>query len=322
MIFGARATAKAKGMILAERIALPSNPDLSKGTILSPQDIALLTMANIKEVRVAELELHDVDAETAAQKIAHAMVPHPNDALVRIQPNTSGQVTLVAVAAGVVGIDTAALARMNLVDGVISIATLPQLHRVEKGDVIAAINILTYGVKRSSLGRVVAEAHDVIYVRGVIARTASLIQTVANGAPDPKGEAAIRLRLNRLGVRLEHSRLVPHNSSDLAEAIASAEGDVLLIMTALPTEDIDDIAPRAVLLAGGIITRFGMPAAPGPDLFAGGLGAVPILGLPACARDPEFCGADWILERLLCGVAITDDDIARLSVGGLITQAT
>jgi molybdenum cofactor cytidylyltransferase len=217
----------------------------------------------------------------------------------------------------VVGIDTAALARMNLIDGVISIATLPQLHRVKQGDLIAVINILSYGVKRSSLGRVVAEAHDVIYVRGVIARTASLIQTVALGAPNPKGEAAIRMRLDRLGVRLEQSRLVAHNSSDLAEAIAGADGEVLLIMTARPTEDIDDVAPSAVLLAGGIITRFGMPAAPGPDLFAGGLGAVPILGLPECARDPEFCGADWILERLLCGVVITDEDIARLSVGGL-----
>jgi molybdenum cofactor cytidylyltransferase len=317
MIFGPRETSKAKGMILADDIAPSEGQVLSKGTVLGPQDIARLIMANIKEITVAELEPHDIDAPGAALKIAQAMVSHPDDSMVRIVVGTRGCVRLVANVAGIVGIDTAALARMNMVEGVISVVTLPQLYRVAKGDDIAVINIVSYGVKRSSVGRVVAEAHDVIYVRGVIARTASLVQTVGHGAPDPRGESEVRMRLDRLGVRLIQSNLVPHNTESLAEAIVGVEGDVLFIMTATPTEDIDDVAPRAVVAAGGVITRFGLPAHPGSQLFAGGLGAMPILGLPDCARDSAYCGADWIIERLLCGVSITDDDVARMSVGGL-----
>lgn len=320
MIFGPRETAKSKGTLLAEDIVLPEGGALEKGTRLGPQDIAQLTMAGVKTITVAELDAHDVDAPAAALKIAQAMVPHPNDALVRIVADARGRVRLVADAKGVVGIDTAALMRMNLIAGEVSIATLPQLCRVSKGDDIAVIHVLGFGVKRSSLGRVISEAHDVIYVRGVIARTASLVQTVALGTPDPKGEAEIRRRLERLGVRLIQSHLVPHTTDALAESIAGVEGDVLLIMTATPTEHIDDIAPRAVLAAGGVITRLGLPAFPGPHFFAGGLGAVPILGLPDSMRDPNTCGADWILERLICGVPITDEDIARMSVGGLMPK--
>lgn len=320
MIFGSRETAKSKGTILAEQIALPEGQSLEKGKLLGPQDVAALIMAGIKDITVAELESHDIDAPAAALKIAQAMVPHPNDALVRVTQEGAGRVRLIATAAGVVGIDTAAIMRMNMVEGEISIATLPQLQRVAKGDEIAVINILTYGVKRSSLGRVIAEAHDVIYVRAVIARTASLVQTVAHGAPDPKGESGIRMRLERLGVRLRQSNLVPHTTQALAESITEAEGDVLLIMTAVPTENIDDIAPRAVLAAGGVITRLGLPADPGGHFFAGGLGAVPILGLPDSMRDPNICGADWVLERLMCGVSITDEDIARMAVGGLLPR--
>jgi molybdenum cofactor cytidylyltransferase len=318
MIFGSRETAKSKGAILAEDVTMPEGKRLEKGTVLGPYDIARLTMANINDITVAVLEEHDVDAPTAALKIAQAMVPHLDDALVRIVASPGGSVSLIADAAGVVGIDTAALVQMNLVEGAISIVTVPQLHRVAKGDEIARVKILTYGVKRSSMGRVITRAHDVIYVRGTIARTASLVQTVAQGAPDSKGEAQIRMRLNRLGVQLLQSSLVPHSEQALAEAITEVEGDVLLIMTATPTQDIDDLAPRAILAAGGVITRLGLPVAQGAHFFAGGLGSVPILGLPTCMRDPEPCGADLILERLICGVPITDEDIARLSVGGLV----
>lgn len=318
MFFGPRETTKSKGAILAEEIALAEGKVLEKGTVLGPQEIAQLTMANIKDITVAALEGHDVDASTAALKIAQAMVPHLDDALVRIVVGPRGRVSLVANLAGVVGIDTAALMQMNMVEGVISIVTVPQLYRVAKGDEIAQVNILSYGVKRSSMGRVIAEAHDVIYVRGAIARTASLVQTVVQGAPDPKGEAAIRMRLDRLGVKLIQSTLVSHSMQALAEAIIEVEGDVLLIMTATPTQDIKDIAPRAIVAAGGVMTRLGLPAAPWPHFFAGGLGAVPILGLPDCMRDPDHCGADLVLERLICGVPITDEDIARLSIGGLV----
>ena len=45
-----------------------------------------------------------------------------------------------------------------------------------------------------------------------------------------------------------------------------------------------------------------------------------MVGLPGCARSPALNGADWVLERLACGLAVTDDDIAAMGVGGLLKE--
>jgi molybdenum cofactor cytidylyltransferase len=61
-----------------------------------------------------------------------------------------------------------------------------------------------------------------------------------------------------------------------------------------------------------------MPVDPGNLLFFGELNGKPVIGLPGCARSPALNGADWVLERILCGVTVTPDDIAAMGVGGLL----
>jgi molybdenum cofactor cytidylyltransferase len=45
-----------------------------------------------------------------------------------------------------------------------------------------------------------------------------------------------------------------------------------------------------------------------------------VIGLPGCARSPALNGADWVLERVVCGVAVDADDIAAMGVGGLLKE--
>jgi molybdenum cofactor cytidylyltransferase len=45
-----------------------------------------------------------------------------------------------------------------------------------------------------------------------------------------------------------------------------------------------------------------------------------VIGLPGCARSPALNGADWVLERLACGIGVTDEDIAAMGVGGLLKE--
>ena len=82
-------------------------------------------------------------------------------------------------------------------------------------------------------------------------------------------------------------------------------------------------APDAAWLvrrAGGEVTRFGMPVDPGNLLFFGKLGERPVIGLPGCARSPALNGADWVLDRLLCGLPVSGRDIMGLGVGGLLKE--
>ncbi|WP_335339555.1 hypothetical protein [Falsihalocynthiibacter arcticus] len=63
-----------------------------------------------------------------------------------------------------------------------------------------------------------------------------------------------------------------------------------------------------------------MPVDPGNLLFFGSLDGKPVIGLPGCARSPALNGADWVMERLLCGVAVTQQDISHMGVGGLLKE--
>jgi molybdenum cofactor cytidylyltransferase len=63
-----------------------------------------------------------------------------------------------------------------------------------------------------------------------------------------------------------------------------------------------------------------MPVDPGNLLFLGDLDGRPVIGLPGCARSPALNGADWVLERIACGLPVSDDDIAAMGVGGLLKE--
>ena len=93
-----------------------------------------------------------------------------------------------------------------------------------------------------------------------------------------------------------------------------------LILTGSATSDRGDVGPAALVAAGGRLARFGMPVDPGNLLFLGELDGRPVLGLPGCARSPKLNGADWVLERLACGLAVTPGDIAAMGVGGLLKE--
>ena len=52
-----------------------------------------------------------------------------------------------------------------------------------------------------------------------------------------------------------------------------------------------------------------------------GAGGRPVIGLPGCARSPALNGADWVLNRLACGLEVSDDDIAAMGLGGLLKES-
>ena len=64
-----------------------------------------------------------------------------------------------------------------------------------------------------------------------------------------------------------------------------------------------------------------MPVDPGNLLFIGDLGGVPVIGLPGCVKSPALNGADWVMERVICGVPVTSADIAAMGVGGLLKES-
>lgn len=318
MKFGARPLASAEGTILAHSVQTLTGR-LRKGQTLVAQDIAALAAAGHDSVICAKLDADDVDENTAAAELAAAVLG-PTGTLSQGTAFT-GRCNLIAPGAGVVELDVARLEAVNAVHPMITIATVPPHQQMAKGGLVATIKIISYGVPKAALADACAAAQDgaVTFHPPKLRSATLIISQIERGAGD-KGRDAIAGRLAALDVTLEQVVMVAHETGALAQAIGDAKSDLVLVLTGSATSDIEDVAPSALRLAGGHVTRFGMPVDPGNLLFLGALAGRPVIGLPGCARSPALNGADWVMSRIICGIDVTARDIAGMGVGGLLKE--
>ena len=315
MKFGEMPTVNAAGAILAHSIALPSGR-LRKGQVLGPADITALNACGHGTVIAARLEPGDLGEDDAAARLAKALAP---DGL-RLSNAATGRVNIFAEEAGIAQIDVAAVDAFNAVNPMITVATVPPFHRVDAGTMVATVKIISYGVPTREVDMAAAAGQAALRTLPPVFASATLIETRTDKDPTVKGREAMHGRLARFDVALDTRVIVDHQTEPLARAIAEADGEVVCILTASATSDPDDVGPTAVRRAGGIVSQFGMPVDPGNLLFLGRIGAKPVSGLPGCARSPALNGADWVLERVLCGIDVTPADFAAMGVGGLLKE--
>lgn len=330
MRFGPLPVAEAEGAVLAHSVGLAGGR-LRKGRVLSAEDVAALAAGGIDDVTVARLDPGDLSEDAAAVRVATAMAPDPAALGLSVQAPFTGRVNLHAETAGVLRVDADAVARLNAVDEAVTLATLPDLARVAPRDMVATVKILPYAVPGTVVEAAIAALEGAgsgpaLRVHGLARASADLIATRIPGMKESlveKGLGAIRTRLGALGVRVASERVVAHHTDAVAAALdatLSGDGAMALILGASATQDRADVGPAAVVAAGGRIARFGMPVDPGNLLFLGDLSGRPVIGLPGCVRSPALNGADWVLERLACGIEVTGTDIAAMGAGGLLKE--
>jgi len=328
MRFGPVPAADAVGAILAHSMEALNRPHemqltyrVPKGTVLTQVHVEDLIAEGHETLTVARLETGDIEENTAAGRLARAIVPAPEGQGIRIAAAGAGRVNLYAETCGVVAVDISAVERLNAANPMITLATVPQYHRVDSGGMIATIKIISYAVPGAALQMAETAGAAALRVLAPIYASATLIETTVTGKEPPKkGREALFGRLHRLGLMLSDRVIVDHACDPLAEAIAKAPGEVVFVLTASATSDPCDVGPRALQQAGGEVTGFGIPVDPGNLLFFGKRGGRPVIGLPGCARSPALNGADWVSERLICGVDLTSADIAAMGVGGLLKE--
>lgn len=319
MDFGPVPVGEAQGGILAHSLRL-DGARLRKGRVLDAEDIARLSAAGVVEVVVARLAPGDLGEDEAAATLARALVTDPGGDGIRIGAAATGRANLHATGPGVLLYDPARINAVNSVDPIITFAVVPPFAATHADMMIGTIKVISYGIARNLVVRAAEAAVGALRVAPVVLRTAELIETVIDGGPT-KGEAAIRGRLETLGMDLIRTVRVPHEEGALATAVAGATADLVLILTASATSDPRDVAPAAVRRAGGEVARFGMPVDPGNLLFVGRWNGRPVIGLPGCARSPALNGADWVLQRIAAGLDVGPAEIAAMGVGGLLKES-
>ncbi|WP_324754774.1 molybdopterin-binding protein [Roseovarius sp. Pro17] len=317
MKFGSVPLNEAAGAILAHSVAVVEGR-LQKGLMLEACHLDQLRAAGIGEVTVARLEPGDLGEDAAAARLAGALAEGASG-IVLGNPGT-GRVNLIAEGPGIVRLNAAAIHAANAADPMITIATVPDLHQTRADGLIATVKIISYAVPEAAVEMACTAARGAVRLAAPRLRNASLIVTEIAGRVAKKDNGAISGRLEALGMTLDEELRVPHDSDAIARALVRAKGEMVLILTASATSDVNDTGPAGLRAAGGEVTRVGIPVDPGNLLFLGALGPRPVIGLPGCARAPALNGADWVLARIACGIEVGAEDIAAMGVGGLLKE--
>lgn len=323
MRFGPVPVTEAVGHVLAHSVQLPAGR-LRKGMILSDGDVAALAAAGLDRITVARLDTGDIGENEAAEALAQALVPDPTAAGLHLSAPFTGRVNLLADGPGLARIDAAAIDRVNHVHPMVTVSTVPRWQRMGRDGMVATVKIISYAVPGTALARACEVAVRALTLQRPALTRAGFIETRISGrgaeTASDKGYRMTQGRLDRLGVELADPVAVPHRIAPLVRAIAACEAELILILTGSATSDPSDVAPAAVRQAGGEIIHFGMPVDPGNLLFLGRIGTQKVIGLPGSARSPAVSGVDWVLERVICGLEVSPEDIMGMGVGGLLKE--
>jgi molybdenum cofactor cytidylyltransferase len=327
MIFAELPLSECVGAILAHSQRVGAEM-LRKGRVLSAEDIALLAQGGITRLTVARLEASDVTENDAAQTLATRLGAGATH-LTADAPFT-GRVNLHADAAGVLALDEGAINALNAVDEAITLATLPRFAAVAAGQMVATIKIIPYAVARPVLDRateILARAKaPLLTLHPYRRQRIALIQTELSSLKPSVLEKTERIMADRLAAMGQEAP-TPRRCAHQVEALGACLTEVLaggaemvLVVGASAISDRRDVIPAAITAAGGSIDHFGMPVDPGNLLLLAHVGEVPVLGLPGCVRTPKLNGCDWVMQRLLAGLAVGPADIRALGIGGLLAE--
>jgi molybdenum cofactor cytidylyltransferase len=324
MKFGSVAPAEAKGGVVVHSIRRGALV-LRKGTVVGDAEIAALAAAGVAAITVARLEPGDVSEDAAAAELAAALAGDG----VHVDRAFTGRANLFAQRAGIVVIDKAGVDRFNEVDPDITLATLAGFAPVVDGKMIATVKIIPFAVARAARDEALAVAREtapLVRIAPYRIRKVGVISTVLPGLADKVIEKTLRVTTERLapaGAAIVAERRVPHETAALARALDEilAEGaELVMVFGASAIADRRDVIPAAVEAVGGTIEHFGMPVDPGNLMLVAAVRGRPVLGAPGCARSPKENGFDWVLVRLLCGLAVRRGDLTAMGVGGLLME--
>ena len=161
MRFGAVPLSEAEGAILAHSVALPKGR-LRKGVMLDAAALGKLTAAGVQHVTVARLDADDVHEDRAAERLAQALVPDPASVHLRVAPASTGRVNIYATKTGVAQIDAAKINAVNAMHPMVTVATVPEWHRMAARGMVATVKIIAYGVSAEALDRAAEVARGAI----------------------------------------------------------------------------------------------------------------------------------------------------------------
>jgi hypothetical protein len=296
-------------------------PAFRKGHTVCDEDLCHLQRLGKNHLYVMDLEEDEIHENEAAALLANSL---SGDGVVWKNEAKEGKIGLLAGRDGVLRVDTAALAALNMVDEVMC-ATLHNNTLVKKGDLVAATRAIPLVMKRAPIERAAAIAGQnghVLSVRPLRQARAGLVITgneVYQGLIEDRFAPILREKVEALGSEVAAVDFAPDDGEFIAAVIRSHlnKGCDLLFLTGGMSVDPDDVTRHGIRLAGATEIHYGSAVLPGAMFLVAYVGDVPLLGVPGCGLYHRATVLDLVLPRVLAGERIGKKDLAFLGHGGL-----
>jgi len=295
---------------------------LSKGHRITAEDVDKLRALGKPTIFVATLEPDDVREDDAAMRLARAVA----GSRVELTKPSGGRVNFLATQKGFLRVNRNVLKSLNDLPG-ITLATKPGYSIVAPKKMVATIKTIGLALPASILrnAQAIVDAHGKAFdiVAPQIQRVAILLTGSENGRQRTEETLLppIRARVEEIGAQVIAEVFCDEAADAIQKAIAGLVNvGAQLIIQAGETSvmDADDIVPRGIKDAGGVIELYGAPVEPGNLLLLAYRGNVPVLGAPGCVKSRETNVVDLILPRLMLGERVTKADVIEMADGGLL----
>ena len=296
-------------------------PAFRKGHTVCDEDLCHLQRLGKNHLYVMDLEEDEIHENEAAALLAESL---SGEGVIWKNEPKEGKIGLLAGRDGLLRVDTAALAALNMVDEVMC-ATLHNNTLVREGDLVAATRAIPLVMKRAPIERAAAIAGQnghVLSVRPLRQARVGLVITgneVYQGLIEDRFAPILREKVEALGSEVAGVDFAPDDAAFIADVIRSQlnKGCDLLFLTGGMSVDPDDVTRHGIRLAGATEIHYGSAVLPGAMFLVAYVGDVPLLGVPGCGLYHRATVLDLVLPRILAGERIGKKDLAFLGHGGL-----
>lgn len=237
-----------------------------------------------------------------------------------------GKVKISAAVDGLFIADEARLESFNAVPGVMC-ASRHSYTLVKQGQAIAGTRAIPLYLPRKYYlqATTILEKGALFKVLPLRKAKVGILVTgteVFRGLVEDKFAAIVTNKVKNFDAEIVSSEIVPDIADEISAGCkrALAAGADLIVTTAGLSVDPDDVTRKGLLAAGLKDDLFGMPVLPGAMTLTGKIANAQILGVPACALFHKITAMDLLLPRLLAGLEIKRNDIAKLGHGGLCLE--
>ncbi len=310
------------GRILCTTIFRPGGKKLlSKGHLISDDDVRMLEVEGMNQVWVTQLEEGEIGEDDAVLTVAQEMAC----GCMEIRLAAGGRANLFATENCSLLVDGDLLKQINCAASIV-IATVTNFSYAAKGQRVATIKSSPFAVAGAQLEALVSilrERGAILQARPVGNPNVGVLYT------DPvHGDRARQLFENIVRQRLERVGITPSFALGVVEDVPSvvkglnhlimSKPTVILVASTTAPAGPEDVIGRAMASVGCHMERFLAPVEPGNLLLLGYKDEIPIISAPGCYRSAKPNVVDLILPPLLARYRVSGWEVACLGHGGLL----